>query len=77
MYYVIKRLAVPAIAVCLVPFAAQAHSDVPRFVPQSAALKTVPGDWVRNFGFLPINCKPPACRVVQKGYWPRPEGCVR
>jgi hypothetical protein len=77
MSCVIKRLSVLAFTVCMVPLTAQAHSHVPRVVPQSAALKPASDTWVTNFGFLPINNKPSTCRVVQKGFWPRPQGCVR
>jgi hypothetical protein len=37
----------------------------------------VSDNWVTNFGFLPIKGKSAVCRVVQKGFWPRPQGCVR
>jgi hypothetical protein len=77
MFCVIKRLSVLAFSVCMVPLTAEAHSHVPRVVAQSAALKPASDSWVTNFGFLPINNKSSACRVVQKGFWPRPQGCVR
>jgi len=77
MSCVTKRSAVLAIAMCLAPLVAQAQGNVPRVVPQTAAVKTVSDNWVTNFGFLPIKGKSAACRVVQKGFWPRPQGCVR
>ena len=77
MSRMIKRLSVLAFAVYMVPLTAQAHSHVPHVVAKSAVLKPASDSWVTNFGFSPINNKSSACRVVQKGFWPRPEGCVR
>jgi hypothetical protein len=73
-----KLLPTLALAVALSPAAMVAYAaPVAAQVPHDAVLKAAQDCWATNFGFLPTNCDPPVCHDVQKGFWPRPQRCVR
>jgi hypothetical protein len=76
MFVSTKLLPVLALVVSLAPLAAQARNADPRLIHHANATQMTPACWATNFGFLAANCKPDAC-TVQKGFWPRPNGCVR
>ena len=69
MFVSTKLLPVLALVVSLAPIAAQARN--------ADAAHMAPACWATDFGFQPSNCKPAACKDVQKGFWPRPNACAR